>query len=373
MAFVHDMVKSGAYESYYSPSTQHLYTSISYLPMIATIFLLSSIGADIVKILVLCRLANLLVYAAVICFGIRKLKSGAYIFSAVCLFPTAFFLACSTNYDFWLTAWFAYAFASLISILQQPEKKMELRDMVKILAALFIACSPKALYGVMLLPLLFLGKNRFQTKKQAKRFRLCTLAVMALILFTLVLPMLFSTDAYTDVRGGEDVSAGGQIAFILSHPFRYAGILLRFLGEYISFGMMGPTLSSYAYLGFSHPFFGTVALFVLLFCVFTDRRADDAYESMQGVRWITVATVFVQVVLIITSLYVGFTPVGADTVMGCQQRYLLPLMLPLCFFLAPKGLRASISPRVMGAMVFGGLAANILMSYFTTYLWMFLR
>ena len=80
-----------------------------------------------------------------------------------------------------------------------------------------------------------------------------------------------------------------------------------------------------------------------------------------------------QVVLIITSLYVGFTPVGADTVMGCQQRYLLPLMLPLCFFLAPKGLRASISPRVMGAVVFGGLAANILMSYFTTYLWMFLR
>ena len=132
-------------------------------------------------------------------------------------------------------------------------------------------------------------------------------------------------------------------------------------------------MTSYAYLGFSHPFFGTVSIFLLLFCVFTDRRADDAYESMQAVRCATLATVFLQVVLIITSMYVGFTPVGAETVMGCQQRYLLPLMLPFCYFLAPRGLRASIDSRVMGAMVFGGLAANVLMSYFTTYVWMFLK
>ena len=373
VAFVYDMVKNEAVDTFYFPSAQHFYVSISYIPMIVTTFLLSSVGADIVKILVLCRLVNLLAYAILVYCGIRKLKSGAYIFSAVCLLPTALFLASSTNYDFWLTAWFAYAFSYLISELQQPEKKLELRDMIKILAAFFIGCAPKALYGAMLLPLLFLGKHKFESARVAKRFRLCTLAVAAAILLVVMLPALLSPDVYTDVRGGEEVSASGQIAFILSNPFRYAWILLKFLSEYISFGALGSTLTSYAYLGFSHPFFGTVSIFLLLFCVFTDRRADDAYESMQAVRWATLATVFLQVVLIITSMYVGFTPVGAETVMGCQQRYLLPLMLPFCYFLAPRGLRASIDSRVMGAMVFGGLAANVLMSYFTTYVWMFLK
>lgn len=366
--FVYSLVQGDNIVVEHEPYMPNPYTALGYIPMILAIGLLSLSNADMVTLMVLCRLANLLAYAFIVYFGIRKLKSGAYIFSAVCLLPTALFLASTCNYDFWLTAWVAYGFSTLLSVLQIPDRKFTVAEMVKILLAFFLACGPKAIYFFLLTPLLFLKRDRFETSLHAKRFRMWTLITMGLIVLFLLIPMFVLPGGYTDTRGGADVDSGGQIAFILYNPFQYAWILLRFLGGYCSLVSLNTNSCFMAYLGGPHQFFGTVAGFLLLYCTFTDRREDDGYGTMTRMRWTTLLACLGQVVLVATSLYVGYTPVGLDTINGCQYRYLFPILLPFLFFLVPKGIRCRINQRFQGLFVYAGLALNVMFTFFTVYL-----
>lgn len=344
------------------------YNAVSYLPMILTQILMLVAGANLTKVVVLCRLANLLTYAFVIYFGLRKLKNGVYIVASVCMLPTAFFLAASCNYDFWLTAWLVYAFSVVLSVLQDENRHFEVLDMVKLFVACVFACAPKALYVFMMVPLLFIGKKHFTTPAMAKKFRIAVLATAGFILATLVLPAIVVPDIYTDNRGGSTVSSGGQIAFILENPFRYAGILLKFLADYCSVQHMNNSVTMYAYLGNAGVFFGTISVFVLFYSVFTDRHKNDGYGNLRSARRLTLLTCFVQLVLVATSLYVGFTPVGHETVLGCQYRYIFPILIPFCYFLAPVGIDAQVNPRLQKALVFGLLCANLLASFYQVYL-----
>ena len=366
--FVYALVQGDNIVVEHEPYMPNPYTAFGYIPMSIAIGILSLANADMVTLMVLCRYANLLAYAFIVYFGIRKLRSGAYIFSSICLLPTAVFLASTCNYDFWLTAWVAYGFASVLSVLQVPERKFQKSELIKILIAFFLACGPKAVYFFLLTPLLFLPSDRFETPRAAKKFRKWTLLTIGLIFLLLLIPMFVLPGGYTDTRGGEDVSSSGQIAFILSNPIRYAGILLKFLGRYCSLEMLNLNSTYMGYLGGPHAFFGTLAGFLLLYCAFTDRCENDGYETMTRVRWVTLLACFCQVVLVATSLYVGFTPVGHDTVNGCQYRYLFPIFLPFFFFLAPKGIKCRINQRLQGVLVYGALALNVLITFSTIYL-----
>lgn len=368
-AFVQEMVYHGLEEVEFAPRLCNPYNAFAYLPMMAVMTLFSLIGSDVVTLVVACRLINVLVYAGIVYSGIRRLKSGATIFSAVCLMPCALYLACSINYDFWLTAWVAYAFAYTISILQDPEKKFCKMDFIMILGAFFLGCGPKAIYCAMILPMLLIPNEKFESKDQAKRFRVWTLLVIGLIVATLLIPGLIVPDIYTDHRGGENVSSAGQISFILSNPFRYAHILLRFLSEFCSFSQFNTWSGYFAYLGNPHMAFGSFACLLLVFCTFTDRGKDgNHYEKMQWIRWGTLFVAFVQLVLVATALYVGFTPIGSETVNGVSYRYIFPLLAPICFFLAPAKLKCEINPKLQSALVYGGLALTVLFAFFNSYI-----
>lgn len=344
------------------------YTAVSYLPVMISIGFGDLFSMDLSTMLLLARIANLVTYATVIWFGIRRLKAGAGIISAVALLPTALFLACSINYDFWLTSWLAFVLCRVISVLQDRERHFTTRDVVAILVGCFLAFSPKAIYCAMMLPLFFLPSHKFESPRAAKRFRLWVLLTLVFIAATLIVPGLVVPDLYTDTRGGADVSTGGQIAHILTHPFEYAWVLLRFLGGFCTLSNLNSNGAFFAYLGPSYSFFGTVAAFLLLYAVYTDRREDDGYELMQPTRWMTLFTCFVTMVLVATSLYVGFTPVGSPTIGGMSYRYIFPILVPFCFFMAPKKLYAKVDSRFQSAFLYGGFAVAVLGSYFQAFL-----
>ena len=358
----------------YELSNCNAYTLISYAPMIGVNLLAKAFSIDLAKVVVLCRLANLFAYAFICYQGIKKLRGGAFIFSAVCLLPSILYLACSIGYDFWLTAWLVYGFAYIISELQQPQKKIRTSDVIKILLAFFIGCSAKALYCIMMLPLLFLGKDKFPTPAHAKRFRVFVILTVVLIAAILIVPGLLFFNLYSDSRGGSDVNSYGQIRYILTNPFEYASTLLRHLGNYCSIARFNEYNSTYGYIdgydGSGSMFFGTIATAIVALCIFTDRKEDDLYESrpMQRMRWITLFTCFVQVVFIVTSMYIGFNAVGSHEILGSQFRYLFPLLCPIFFFMRPKCSRNYFSTRTYEALVFGGLTFNLFIGYLLTYL-----
>ena len=92
-------------------------------------------------------------------------------------------------------------------------------------------------------------------------------------------------------------------------------------------------LSFFAYLGKGNNF--TLPLLTIVVTAFLDRNMTDNKYIL--FKFVTYIDIFVSIVLVVTALYVSFTPVGYNTVNGCQPRYLLPLMFPFYIFLAPNG------------------------------------
>ncbi len=373
-SFVRIMAEEAQLPIEYEFEPSNPYTLISYTPTIAANALGNLLGTNLSGLIMLNRLANLFVYVFICYLGIKKLKSGAFLFSAVCLLPSVLYLACSIGYDSWLTAWILYGFAYIISELQQPDKKITASDIVKILLAFFVGCSAKAVYCIMMIPLLFLNKEKFSSPKHARRFRAFVIITVIVIAAILIIPGILYFDLYSDSRGGNGVNSTEQIIYIVTHPLQYAKTLLWHIGNYFSFSRFNEYNSTYGFIdgydGSNNMFFGTLATAIIMLCIFTDRKEDDLYQAkpMQRMKRATLITCFVQIIFIVTTMYIGFNEVGSAEIFGCQFRYLFPLMCPIFFFLRPKCSVNYFKPQAYAATVFGGLAFNLLIGYLLTYL-----
>ena len=346
----------------------HPYEFIGYLPAAAVHLFAHLLRVDLITRLVLGRVGFAVVYAGIIWLGLKKIKSGAYIVATICLLPSALFLASSYSYDSWLTAWVAYAFCYLLSEWQNPTKKIQIRDMIFMDGALFLACGPKALYFLLFFPLFFFKKDKFSFPIQRKRFFFATAGIMLLILATFLLPFVIKTGLYSDARGGQGIDAAEQIRFIFSEPLRYTKILINFLGFYVSGQQAQSFNTMFGYLGAPHIFWGTLSALLMIYAMCTDRKENDFYETMRIPRLVTILSAFATLACAATSLYISFTPVGYETVLGCQFRYLFPILIPLSLFAIPSKMYSKISQKTQNLVIFGLLFLNLTATFAEVYL-----
>ena len=157
--------------------------------------------------------------------------------------------------------------------MQDPLKKekLTLKDACLMLGAMLIGCGPKAIYFLMLFPFLFIPKSKFESASQCKKYRWACVIVATVILLSFMLPFIFASDIKTDLRGGADVSAGGQVKFILTNPLEYTKILLTFMVEYLEPERALFHSVFYAYVGSPAIIFETIAIGLILFCTFVDK------------------------------------------------------------------------------------------------------
>lgn len=278
------------------------------------------------QIMALGRLFNALAYAVIGYFAIRRLKYGKMILAAILLIPECVFLASNYSYDPGVTAFIAMGLSYCFAEWQEPSEKMKWGNVLIMIVSLFLGCIAKAIYfPVMLLPL-FLKRNKFSTKREYRIYIILILTVMLLLILSFALPFV-SSDGTGDTRGGDEVNVFGQVQFILTNPFRYVDILYRFFCQYFNPTSYGRFLTFFAYLGTSSDW--VIYLILLAVLAFTDKDGTDyAIPGIKISRWIIMAILFGIMVLVATSMYIAFTPVGLDTVNGCQPRYMLPLLFP---------------------------------------------
>jgi len=305
------------------------YNRVAYLPSAIALMIGGILHLPYHLIFIFGRWINLLIYAVVIYFAIRKLKTGKMIMSVVALFPTAIFLAANYNYDSWLTAFTMLGLAYLFTELQEPEKKIARRSVVSMVGAFVLGLSSKAIYFPLMFLLYLIRSKKFSTLKEYQIY----LAVMTLsILFVLgsfCLPFLAGGMNSSDNRGGTGVNSAHQVRFILSNPLGYAKILGNFTLGYINPLKAGGFISFFAYLGMTKGFWMLLCLLGVV--VVTDRNEYDKKTSGWKIKVLMVAICLIVVALISSALYVAFTPVGSVSINGVQPRYLIPLVFPLLF------------------------------------------
>lgn len=330
---------------------------MAYIPAAIGTIAGRALGLSFIHSFMLSKILNLITYVMVMYFAIKHLKYGKVLLSTIGLMSTTMFMASTYSYDYWVIAFTTLGFSYLIAELQCPDRKFSNKNMIVMIAAFVIGLMPKAIYFVAMFVALFMPKTKFKDSKQRRIYYVVIFTAALLLMLSFVMPMLINTDSRSDSRGGDEISSAGQIAFILSNPIRYCGILLSFIRQYISFENAGDYVSFMAYLGTG---IGTYMVLILIAVLaFIDRGTDQIKMPLIRVTYFIGA--FLCVALIATALYISYTPVGADTIEGCQQRYLLPLLFPTVYFIGVDGVKTTINKNVM-ALVSTGIMAVIFMS-----------
>ena len=301
----------------------------SYFPYAFGIVFGRGIGLSYVSSLRCGLFFNLLFYAAVMAWAMSKLKFGRILIAVIALFPTNMYMATSFSYDPWITAWITLAFAYFFSYLQEPGKKLSSGDAAVILTAFVLGCLPKAIYFVLMFPLLFMPEDHFNDQKQHRKYLTAVFVTAFCLAGTFLLPMLVAGAGSGDARGGSEVDATGQIKYILSQPAAYAKTLFNFLAsDFLNPSHADRYIVNYAYMGMADEITVPTAI-VLLAVMFTDHNGKTG--KTVPVILSSMFAFFCMAVLIATAMYISFTPVGLNTVNGCQHRYLIPMVFPALY------------------------------------------
>lgn len=327
--------------------------SIAYVPYAVGILFGRALNVPFVWQLKIGKLFNIIFYGLIIALAMKKIKSGKILIASIGLFPTLIWQAVNFSYDSWVACLTIYGFATFFSFLQDKQKIMTVHEEFLMLSAFVLGCMPKAVYFIMMLPLFFLPQRVFSNKKQHQQYILLVFVSGLLLAFSFLLPMLINGAGSGDSRGGTDVNSTEQIKFILTCPGQYFCILMKFLIEYLDVANAPAFIQNYSYFGLGS--FGILSVAVVGCYSVLDKNGEKNKSSL--ICFITVVGCFLAVVLVATALYVSFTVVRGDTVIGCQYRYILPILFPLLYMLTPDFVENRINKTLFNGfpMLFMGI------------------
>lgn len=308
---------------------------VAYIPSAIGLAIGHLFGMTFTHTFMLGKFFNLLSYALIVSLAIKQLDRGKLLMAVIAMFPTNIFLASSYSYDWWLTCLVMLAYALFLKEIQSG-RKITTKRLLVILGIMVLALLPKAVYFLLIAPMFFFKDDRYENPKVC-RYMIIGAAVILLLSF--LIPLLIGGGG-GDMRGGSDVNGTEQIKFVLTHPSAYVGVLRRFLFSYLSPDTAGDYMTFYAYMGRGS--FNTMTLPLLAAACALDNNAKpmDKKENI----WVTAVgflAVAGSILLVVTAMYVSFTPVGFGTVNGCQPRYLAPIIFPGLYLLTRMNIDVS--------------------------------
>ena len=309
------------------------------------------------------RFTGLLCYAFLGFFAMRKLKSGKMIVAAAFLIPTEVFIACSYNYDSYLTGFTAVGLCYYMAQWQDRNAKVTLKDTIIMIGTIAFGCLTKVVYIPLMLIILLLPKDKFKSRKLHTWYVLSILAVSAFVAISCLIPDMIKGTSISDgdIRGGDTVSVRGQLSFILKDPGKFVGIVWRYItNEWFYLGRVGELLTNMAYHGIMPNQFLYLAILVAV--AFTDKNEYD--RELAHHPWAHIWPILVSmatIVIVITVMYLEFTPIGTNRVNGAQFRYMVPMVLPIMLHIGSglvenKMNRAWYNGLVLSALAFVGFS-----------------
>ncbi|MBE6127862.1 MAG: DUF2142 domain-containing protein [Erysipelotrichaceae bacterium] len=321
--------------------------TIAYIPYSLGLYFGRGLGLPYTAVFRMEKLFNLLFYIGIFCLAIRKLKFGKILVACIGLVPTNLFMTTSFSYDPWIISLTVLGYAYFFAALQERDKQLTNSEIVIMLGAFALACIPKALYVVLMLPLLFMPKDKFASPKQRKGYLIGGFAIAILLSASVLLPMFIHGAGEGDTRGGSNVNSAEQIRFIASEPAAFLKIISSFiLKDYINPLATPQYCVNYAYLGFGR--FLYVAPVTLLLTGLLDRKGISGRTMPVTIG--TIIAVVLAIILIPTALYISYTDVRATTVYGCQHRYLMPVVFPALYINGFDSLKNRISSYIFASV-----------------------
>lgn len=303
-----------------------LYSPISYLPQAVGIRIACVFTDNVAKIFFAGRLANAIACFLVCILAVCTVPFGKRVLFLIMTFPLSVQEMISMSPD-GFTISLSLFFLALILKLSYGDSRIRSRDLVVTAVSAIILSQLKIVYVVLLLLLLMIPLKKFGSPRQAIMFKAALLGAAFLLN---VIWLKISAGFLVEFNPGVDTPA--QVSFILTHMGKYYGITASTLiarGNVWLATMVGQTMGAYS--------IGTAGIVWVTGLILLIYETLTCYEMKEKVRkWdplLLIITFLLGCALVVTSLYVQWTPLQNNTIEGIQGRYFTPLIGLFAFFM----------------------------------------
>lgn len=314
----------------------------AYLPSGAGIWLARVFGCSLSTMIRAGRAANLLFYLCIMYNAIKTLQRGKCLLTILGLTPIIVFMSSNYSYDPWSISFIVLGTTYVLNAFWNTELKLNNRYLARILLCFGLCCMTKQFYMLFSIICLAIPRNRFISRIQRRQYVCSYFLMSAIILLMFFIPYTTEGRTINDSRGGS-TNAIAQLQGIIADPFKYLNLCLSFLfRDYLRPVTVFLQLPIHtAYLGEQAPISESISyiflLFVLAATVFSIGDTTTGQRTkIIHLRLVAIILFWMSLILIATTLYLSYNPVGSMTFNGVQPRYLLPLLLPLALIFLPS-------------------------------------
>lgn len=305
-------------------STGGFHPFVGYIPQAIAVLLARLMHLNVLYTMYLVRAINAILYAILVSWSIKKIPIGKNILMALSLTPIAISQAASASTDGLCNALVFLLLAFILDYSFTKEKELGIREVIPLALILLLLAFCKYLYAVAGVLVFLIPKEKFgTTKKYWKTFLVVAvpLAVLLVAYYSFVAGNLIETTTYN-----KGVNPGKQLSFAITHIKHIVLVFLNTINNMIPIYVeQFNTLGALNYkLGILIP---VVPIF-LTGVFLTD--VSEEYQISFKQRIILLITGIGIILLVMFSMYLVWSKVGAGIIEGVQARYFIPA-LPLLF------------------------------------------
>ena len=318
------------------------YADRSYLPIAIFIKLGRALHMPFAWNMMFGKFGNLLFFTLLAYFAIKYAKSGKGVIAVLALLPNTLFAASGFTYDGVVNGFLLLAVVLTTNLMLEEENKITWIQVLLVLGSYIAGSTAKPIYIIMALMLVFFSQKRFYGRWQTYVFRIATVVIIGLLMYTIFFPPVSTSAnyelvgnlAYAGDKRNQGTSVIGQLQYILGNPIQYTGLLLSsMIGDFLRYVSGYYPFFNYGYLGELSGVFTVIGEVILMAgCVFAPISEK---REVIGIKYkiLNLIMIFGLSAVIWTSMYVSYTPVGSGRIEGVQARYFMPLFLPFCYCL----------------------------------------
>lgn len=302
---------------------------IQHLPQAIGITIAKLLNMSFIGTFYLGRLFNLMFFSICVAFAIKILPAFREVLFIAALMPMSLHQAASCSSDSFINGLSFLLISLIISVIIKKEN-VEKKKFVQIAIVSALLAPAKVIYLTITFLLFLIPKDQFGNNKK-KIF-----AIMSIIGSGVIIIFVFKLHALTVIASQNTAAVGlpedrcYSLADIISNPCNAIKIYINTIckkGTWYFETMLGSTLSG---LSIIIPRWQMYCV-ELFFVASALAQPNDNWTFKIEQRIFMICIVAITLLLAMTSMFLGWTPISYDYILGVQGRYLIPVM-PLILF-----------------------------------------
>lgn len=321
----------------------------SYVFSVAGVFLAKSLNLSLIWVIWLSRLPNLIFYALIVAYAIKKAPAYKMALLLVSCTPLIVTVMPSANYDSFIYAILVLAIAYFIYMYKN---KVRIKDLLIFFICCLMIGLIKPPYISFVLLAFFIPKENFSFSHSKLRLLISMgiVCVAAVLILKGLSSLSVGTSVAIDTTNG---SLGEKVGYLLTHPNRIYGIL----NEAVNFIPYEMVLNTYYYHEFwvgdfkgKQLFNVFYFIFFMAFSILYPLKIKLSRNKRIGLAIFAALFYFGM----FFALYFAWYGVGSDAYIKAQARYFVPLffLMPLVFNYPDVEIKKIDNWIIMGIIIF---------------------